>query len=210
MKFLHPGGGGRFTNLVISEDSCCYKLLKSLVTIGYQQICHWCVIFHWKRALWKRSLIYRVYSSRSILNMCGLLMMKYPGESFQTCSNWKIRKISDVQQHTVMPTIKNRENFSVVVDHTRNTENGRTERSRIRWSANKTRRSRIEMQATYIQPFLHLENVIKALIVRYVQSKGFFYHSKGASLGAFEWGGEAVSDHICLKFEGRINVSIYM
>ena len=38
--------GGVSQNLSsVTNDSCCYKLLESLLLIGYQQICHWYLSF---------------------------------------------------------------------------------------------------------------------------------------------------------------------
>ena len=41
----------------VINDSLCYKLLKSLVLIGYQQICHWFLsVVIEKRLMWNGSL----------------------------------------------------------------------------------------------------------------------------------------------------------
>ena len=62
------GGGGGSQNLSsVTNDSFCYKLLKSLLLIGYQQICHW------KKALWNWSLICMYLSSLMRAGMPPLL-----------------------------------------------------------------------------------------------------------------------------------------
>ena len=53
------GGGGVSRNLsLVINDSFCYKLLKSLLLIGYQQSCHWLLSFVIeKKALWNALLV---------------------------------------------------------------------------------------------------------------------------------------------------------
>ena len=58
--FIIRGGGGVSQNLSsVTNDSCCYKLLKSLLLIGYQQIVtDFC---HLKKALWNGPEVHNVY-----------------------------------------------------------------------------------------------------------------------------------------------------
>ena len=69
--FYSVGLGGVSQNLsLVTYDSFCYKLLKSLLLIGYQQLCHWFLSFVIEKLLLlHHNILMSCYGGRCLISI---------------------------------------------------------------------------------------------------------------------------------------------